>query len=299
MVRAALRVASGRADVLHVHLAHRGSVFRKSAPILAARLRGIPVVMHAHSYNFAAWYRATSPRVQSLTRHVLRADRWLVLGNDLADEYTEVLALDPDRVEVLHNPAPKPHVVTPDPEAPILGLALGRLGERKGTFDVIAAIRSLNPATRARLRVILAGDGEVDRARAQSADLDCVEIRDWVGPAERDDLLARATFFLLPSYDEGLPMALLEAMAAGLIPVVSPVGAIPDVVRNLENGILVSPGDIDATAKAIGMIVSDRAGAAMLSKAAVATAEQFGVEGWHDALLRVWTQVVEAREDGR
>lgn len=94
-------------------------------------------------------------------------------------------------------------------------------------------------------------------------------------------------------------MALLEAMAAGLIPVVSPVGAIPDVVRNLENGILVSPGDIDATAKAIGMIVSDRAGAAMLSKAAVATAEQFGVEGWHDALLRVWTQVVEAREDGR
>ena len=149
MVRAALRVASGRADVLHVHLAHRGSVFRKSAPILAARLRGIPVVMHAHSYNFAAWYRATSPRVQSLTRHVLRADRWLVLGNDLADEYTEVLALDPDRVEVLHNPAPKPHVVTPDPEAPILGLALGRLGERKGTFDVIAAIRSLNPATRA------------------------------------------------------------------------------------------------------------------------------------------------------
>lgn len=292
MVRSTLHVLLGRADLLHIHLSHGGSVVRKAFPIVVAGWRGVPVVIHAHSYNFAAWFRDTPPAVQRGVRTVLaRADRWLILGNDLAVEYTEVLDLDPARVAVLHNPAPAPRVHVPDPAAPIVGVGLGRLGQRKGTYDVIEAARRLDERTRSRIHIVLAGDDEVAQARAASADLPCIEIRDWVGPAERDELLARATFFLLPSYDEGLPMALLEALAAGLVPVVTPVGAISDVIEAGRNGYLVTPGDSEAIAAAITEIVDDPQHTATLSAAATATAAEFSVENWHAELLSVWTEL--------
>ncbi|NMO02900.1 glycosyltransferase family 4 protein [Gordonia sp. TBRC 11910] len=296
MLRSTCYVAAGRADLLHIHLSHGGSIFRKSMPIFMARLRGVPVVIHAHSYNFAAWYRGTGRPMRSAVRAVLRgADRWLILGNDLAVEYTEVLDLDPKRVQVLHNPAPAPSVTAPDPHGPVVGVGLGRLGQRKGTYDIIDAVRRLDEQTRARIHIVLAGDDEVEQARAAAADLDCVEIRDWIGPDERDELLSRATFFLLPSYDEGLPMALLEALAAGLVPIVTPVGAIADVVTSGNNGYLVTPGDTAAIADAIAEIVADPAHTAHLSAAAAATADDFSLENWHAELLKVWTEVLAER----
>ncbi len=296
MLRATLHIALGRADLLHVHLSHGGSILRKSLPIFAARLRRVPVVIHAHSYNFAAWYRGTSRTMQRAVRSALSgADRWLILGIDLAVEYTEVLELEPTRVQVLHNPTPSTTVTAPDPQGPIVGVGLGRLGHRKGTYAVIDAVRLLDEATQARIHIVLAGDGEVAQARAAAADLDCIEIRDWVGPAERDELLARATFFLLPSYDEGLPMALLEAMAAGLVPVVTPVGAIADVVTSGANGYLVTPGDADEIASAITDIVQAPHRTTELSSAAVATAAEYSVENWHANLLDVWQNMLARR----
>ena len=61
--------------------------------------------------------------------------------------------------------------------------------------------------------------------------------------AERDRLLAQSDVFVLPSYDEGVPMSLLEAMAAGLPAIVTPVGGIPDVLRHGVEGLMVEPGD--------------------------------------------------------
>jgi glycosyltransferase involved in cell wall biosynthesis len=78
-------------------------------------------------------------------------------------------------------------------------------------------------------------------------------------------LLSQADALLLPSYSEGLPYSLLEAMAAGVVPVVTPVGAIPDVVTEGEHGVIVPPRDAAAIALAIEKLSKDKAAVARMS----------------------------------
>lgn len=297
MLRSALLVLTGRVDIVHVHLAHGGSVIRKAFPLWAARSRGVPSVIHGHSYNFGEWFRSLPGAGQAAVRAALPGDHWLILGTDLAEEYREILRLDPERVTVLHNPAPAPPTdqTAIDPAGTSAGgpgvvmAALGRLGDRKGTFNIIAAVASLDTDVRDRLIVVLAGDGEVDRARDAAAPLGgVVTIRDWLNPDQRDALLAAADVLLLPSYDEGLPMALLEAMSAGIAPITSPVGAIGDVIVDGVNGILVTPGDVPALAAAIESLATDDRRRLAIAAQARATAEEFSVANWHASMVGLW-----------
>src|SRR5205823_160349 len=73
---------------------------------------------------------------------------------------------------------------------------------------------------------------------------DAVKFTGWVGPSGKRALLESAAVFALPSYDEALPLSLLEAMSAGVPAVVSPVGGIPEVVVDGVSGLLVAPGDV-------------------------------------------------------
>jgi len=78
-------------------------------------------------------------------------------------------------------------------------------------------------------------------------------------------LLAQADALALPSYSEGLPYSLLEAMAAGVVPIATPVGGIPDAVKSGEHGLLVEPRDAEAIAEAIAALAADRAQLARMS----------------------------------
>ncbi|WP_308297564.1 glycosyltransferase family 4 protein [Tsukamurella paurometabola] len=296
MVRGTLAVLRGDADVLHVHLSHGGSVVRKAPMLWAARLRGVPAVVHGHSYDFGGWMARLPAPARVLVRAALPADRWLVLGTGLAAEYADALRLDAARVEVLHNPVPAAALAPPAPrgtdDARIEAVALGRLGTRKGSYDLVAAIAALPSATRDRIHLTLAGDGEVDEVRAAAAPLGAaITVRDWVDPSGRDALLAAADVFVLPSHDEGLPMALLEAMAAGLVPLTTPVGGIPEAITDDVDGVLVPPGDVPALAAALTRLVEDPALRRRLSEGARARAAGFDIADWHARLSALWSSL--------
>ena len=91
MLRATWLVLRGRADILHIHLAHGGSVVRKALPIAAARWAKVPTVVHAHSYDFGGWFDGLPSAVQRAVRRVLVADQWLVLGARHVEEYASRL----------------------------------------------------------------------------------------------------------------------------------------------------------------------------------------------------------------
>jgi glycosyltransferase involved in cell wall biosynthesis len=83
-----------------------------------------------------------------------------------------------------------------------------------------------------------------------------VEFLGWIGEPARSIELSRAMIFALPSYQEGLPMGILEAMAFGLAVIVTPVGGIGDVVVHNHNGLLVAPGSVNELARALEALLS-------------------------------------------
>jgi glycosyltransferase involved in cell wall biosynthesis len=302
MLTAAALILSGRIDVVHVHLAHGGSVVRKSLPLAAARLRGIPAIVHGHSFNFSGWLDPMPTPIRRLVRIALHADHWLVLGQSLAEQYRRSLNLAEHKVEVLYNPVVVPAVESRRAQTsrPLTVLSLGRLGQRKGTYDLIQAIDLLPADVRGQLRVVLAGDGEVEQARALIASRglgDVIEVAGWVEPPARDQLLGQADIFVLPSYDEGLPMAILEAMAHGVVPLSTPVGGIPEAITDGVDGLLVPPGEPKLLAGALERLATDDALRLELAASARRRAEAFDIAGWRARLAALWLDLT-ARQRG-
>jgi glycosyltransferase involved in cell wall biosynthesis len=104
-------------------------------------------------------------------------------------------------------------------------------------------------------------------------------------------LYAESSVFCLPSYREGLPMALLEAMALGLPSITTSVGGIGDVVEHDVSGLLVKPGDVDALAAAIERLASDpelarRLGAGAQERIRSMAGEEVIAEQWRELYAR-------------
>jgi glycosyltransferase involved in cell wall biosynthesis len=95
-------------------------------------------------------------------------------------------------------------------------------------------------------------------ARAAELGLsDDVEVLGWVSGAAKQRVLAEGTIYVLPSYAEGLPISVLEAMEAGMPVVATAVGGIPDAIEDGAEGFLVSPGDINSLVNRISQLLQD------------------------------------------
>ena len=300
MLRATWLVLRGHTDVLHVHLAHGGSVIRKALPLSAARLSGVPAVVHGHSCDFGGWFDRLPPAGRRAVRRLLVADHWVVLGEHHVEEYASRLQLTGSQISVLHNAVRIPDTpVSQSGAGRVHAVALGRLGVRKGSYDLIAAIGALTERVRSRLCVTLAGDGEVDEVRAAVAAAglhETIHVAGWLDPAARDELLCTAHIFVLPSQAEGLPMALLEAMAYGLAPVTTMVGSIGEAVSDQVSGLVVAPGCPSQIAEALTALVNDEHLRARLGTAARSRADDFRLDRWYERLVRLWTDLASKEE---
>jgi glycosyltransferase involved in cell wall biosynthesis len=162
-----------------------------------------------------------------------------------------------------------PTVVT-RPTDPLRLLYIGRIAREKGLYETLQAMRlAFELGVDARLTVAGAGPEE-QRLRRYAAALGIAQRTAFVGPVSGSDkvsLLAGADVMLLPSYAEGLPYALLEAMAAGVPVLATPVGAIPDVVSPGTHGYLVPVRDGKALAEALVLLSGDRETLSWMSRA--------------------------------
>jgi glycosyltransferase involved in cell wall biosynthesis len=297
--RAALKVLWAclfrRIDLLHLHMSHYGSVTRKLALAAIAQALGVPVVVHLHGSDFAENYDGLPAWQQRLVAAVLkRAARVVVIGNHWRDFAVGALGLDPGHVALIHNGAPQiPWRARAAGAAPRL-LMLGELGPRKGTPELLAALAS--PALVALAwSATLAGNGPVEQYRAEAAALGLAErvaLPGWQSGPQARALLAAADIFVLPSLKEGLPIAILEAMAAGAAVITTPVGAIPDAILDGETGLLVPPGDSAALARAIRRLIDDPVLRARLAAGARRRFEaMFAIDRTADAVAALYREL--------
>jgi glycosyltransferase involved in cell wall biosynthesis len=265
---------TGRVGLLHVHLSSRASFWRKLAFVAPALWAGRKVLLHLHGSEFAVFYeRECSPARQRVVRWVFNRSARVVVLSDAWAAWTRTITANPG-LRVLYNPVVQaPQAASTDqgkPMAPCRLLFLGRMGERKGTFDLLKAVAQAR-AQGADVQLALGGDGDRAGVKALAATLGItpqVELLGWVRGEDKQRQLAQASVFVLPSYHEGLPMGILEAMAAGLPVLSTPVGGIPEAVSEGVEGHLVAPGDVAALAARLVQLAADPALAARMGQAA-------------------------------
>lgn len=259
---------AGRNTVLHVNVGVRGSALRKYFVVLLANARGAPVVLHLHGSMFETFYSTLPPVLQRRVQMMFaRAQRIVVLGPTWKRFVAHTLGADEGRIEVVPNGVPMPAT----PAAGVLDspsgegsqahiVFLGRLGARKGVPELITAFASASLKELA-WRATLAGDGDPRPFREEAAKLgiaDRLTFPGWLGKAASDELLRSATIFVLPSHAEGLPMAVIEALAHGIPVITTPVGAIPDYLADGESVLFVQPGDPAGLARALAQLIASR-----------------------------------------
>lgn len=291
LIRVAWAMAIWQPQIVHVHVSQRGSILRKSVVVMLAKVFGVKaVLLHAHASNFHTIYEGSGGPARRWIRALLRsADRLIVLGSWWQRYFSSLSLSRP--IDVLPNPIVCPPSPGPYGERPFVVLTLGELGERKGTYDTLRAIPAILQAHPG-AEFWLGGDGDIERVRAiidQAPWGKRVRLLGWVEGAAKDRALAMARVFLLPSYNEGLPVAVLEAMAHGVPIVTTPVGDIPDAVIDGQTGFLVTPGDADAIAERVSLLLRDSAlGARMGARARAHAAAVFDVKAIMPRLFAIY-----------
>ena len=139
----------------------------------------------------------------------------------------------------------------------------GRLVRGKGLEYLIRAIHILRKNHELPMRLLLVGEGSIKERLASLAHKlgldDSVEFMGWRPFEELPELICRGAIYAFPSFFEGMPWAVLEAMACGRAVVASNIPGIKDIIDDGVNGILVKPGDIHSLADAIATLMEDEA----------------------------------------
>ena len=173
-------------------------------------------------------------------------------------------------------------------------LFLGSLEPRKGFKDLLMAMSAV-VASVPTAKLVFAGEGDIEGARQLAAEIGIGASVTFLGfvRGERKTRELQCTAVLcLPSYDEGVPVALLEAMSNGIHVVATAVGGIPDLICSGENGLLVAPGDIDGLARAIVSLLTNPPFSARIGNAGFAHVERFhGIDRVCDLLHDIYASL--------
>ena len=249
------------------------SYWRDIAYVVVARICGARVLYQVHG---GAWdeFEGKGGFFAPLMRRMLRwPDVIVVLSKAQLAAFGR--AVPEQAIEIVPNgidcmPYVRYNRPAVEADAPLRLIYIGRLVGGKGLLETIEGLR-IARSQGVNARLVIAGNGpEEPRLRQYTREAGLTKEVSFVGAAYGDhkaQLLAQADALALPSYTEGLPYSLLEAMAAGVVPIVTPVGAIPDVVTEGEHGLLVAPRDAGAIAQAITKLAADRAGLIRMSAA--------------------------------
>lgn len=286
--------------LVHIHVSTGGSVYRKTIVAIMSLAFRRPIIMHAHSGKFPTFFASQPKLAQALIAWAFRRCRRIVaVSHHWQTFYADTLGIDPARIIVLPNPVAMPASLPTRQAVPSIKLVFfGQIVKAKGVFDLLQATALVAGKTDNCFHVTIAGHGNVEDAKAMVDSLDIRKVStilSWVGPKERDALMAGADVFLLPSYFEGLPMALLEAMSWGLPSITTPVGGIPDIIKHEVNGLFVPPGDVVALAETMQRMIADTSLRDRLGKAAHESIKPYDVKPYTASLATLYWALTPAQ----
>lgn len=247
-----------RPDIVHIHSSFGPSFYRKMPFIYLAGLCGIPVINHIHGADFEEFYeRASASRKKRIHKVYGRCTRMLVLSEEWKDRIGRIVP--PERIDILENYCMIPEEPYNSGRNMEQVLFLGEIGSRKGCYDMPAIWENVVQQVPS-ARLVMAGDGDVEQIRQAFAARNVgssVSFPGWVRGEDKERLLKESAVFLFPSYHEGMPISVLEAMSYGMGVVTTAVGGIPKLIQNDVNGYVGQPGNVEAISADVVRLLTD------------------------------------------
>jgi glycosyltransferase involved in cell wall biosynthesis len=286
--------------ICHIATAFGLSFLKHSVCVVVARLFGSRVLLHPHC-SFYFLYERQSKLVQWLVRRVTCLCHGVVV---ISHEWKRLQEVVPAcQIYYLPNAIALPSyrnvgqkkILSQSNKSQLHILYLGHLGKEKGSFDLISAAKAVLEQGHEAVFELVGQEqvvGDIERLNIQIANAGLeqfIHIQPAVPYEKKIELLRSADIFVYPSYHEGMPMAVMEAMACGLPIIATQVGGLPDLVCPGINGILVPAGQPGQLANAILQLLDDpQMRHSMQIKSFQLAQENFDVEKLVPRLLEIY-----------
>ncbi len=247
-----------RYSLVHIHSSANHSFYRKIYYIVLSKLARKRVVLHVHPGRFYDFYKAKKKFFRYLIRKVLGLpDVVIVLSAGIKEKFQKILP--EEKLVVLHNPVNNANFRYQKEKKEKVILYLGWFLREKGVFDIVNAIPEVI-AKEPTAKFVFCGTNEIEKLRSFFENTSYkrqVSVREWVQGDDKTDILAQSTLLLLPSYTEGFPNVILEAMASCLPIITTPVGAIPEILQEGKNCLYIQPGDVGSLIEKILLMLKN------------------------------------------
>jgi len=285
-------------QIVHIHTIQFFGFWRDCVHLLAARLLGCRVFLHNHGASFDQWAAQMGPLARGVLRWSFECAAGVIV---LTGGWLEKLKPYAPRAQwfAVPNGVPLPDRVNDVTTAPPVFLFLGDWTARKGVHDLVTATELASERGFAGV-VHLAGfekePGQLDALRRRIDEGPCASrfcILGTLSAPAKNEALASAHCLVLPSYAEGLPVAILEAMGHGLPIIATRVGAIGEAVSDGQEGFLIDPGDVAALADRICRLGGDPGLRQRMGEAARRRAEgDFSLDAMVDRIVALYDEVL-------
>ena len=241
--------------IVHIHTSQRKSFIRSNVFMRLAKVFKKKLVLHIHGGGFKDYY---FEEPEYVTKCLKRCDVIIVLS----DEWKQFLESIGFESLIVENVINKPIILESHAhDDAVHMLFLGLITKLKGIYDLVEVIAEHKDELSGRLLLHIGGNGETDVLLKQINDLgveDIIKFEGWVSSDKKTELMNMCRVYVLPSYVEGLPLSILEAMSYNMAIIATRIGGIPSIVKEDENGILINPGNKDEIYAAIKALVFDK-----------------------------------------
>ena len=239
--------------IIHIHGAANASFYRCKIFINLAKKLKKKVILHEHDADFVEFYQNTNDKT-NINQTLNKCDCLIVLSESWK-EYFSSIGVDKNKIYVLNNIVSPPNFKdVPRKDNKLHLMFMGEISIRKGGFDLLQAISDNKEYFKDKLLLRMGGnevDGDIQTFIKQHQLEEFVSYEGWISGDKKTECLNWEDVYILPSYNEGLPIAILEAMSYKHPIISTPVGGIPEIIKTQENGILVHPGNKKEIAEAI------------------------------------------------
>lgn len=246
-----------RPDIVHMHSSFGPSFYRSLPFIYMSSWAKKPMINHIHGSEFDKFYTNASEQKKKLVRNAWgKCNRFIALSESWKERFSEVIPNE--KITVIEN-----YSIIKDgidrSQCHNQVLFLGTINQMKGCYDMVDVIKRVAEVV-PDIKMVVAGAGEIEHVKSKLIAAGVAEhfvFPGWVRGEQKEKLLKESDVFFLPSYTEGMPMSVLDAMGYGLPIVASNVGGIPRIVHDGENGFMREPSDTVGFAETIIQILTD------------------------------------------